>query len=161
MRKVTCIDDSHSNVLEKGVTYYAFPHTASAYYVSKFPREGASFGAFQRDRFEFAAEQQEQQLVERPSLDDGHIVQARYIGNNPHFKRDVIFIRKTHGPYASPNMVYVYADEKGKVALGGQRITDFEITAQSEIKLEVKAEFKVEILPPDPPQQYEQLTLMI
>lgn len=159
MQKVTCVDDSHSNILEKGVTYYAFPNTASAYYVSKFPREGASFGAFQRERFELVVEQQEEQPVERPSLDDGHIVQARYIGDNPHFKRDVIFIRKTYGPYASPNMVYVYADAAGKVALGGQRITDFEITVQPQIKLEVKAEVKVEILPPDPPQQYEQLAL--
>lgn len=159
MQKVTCVDDSHSNVLEKGVTYYAFPHTASAYYVSKFPHEGSSFGAFQRDRFELVVEQQEQQPMKQRSLEDGHIVQARYLGNHPHFKRDVIFIRKTYGPYASPNMVYVYADAEGKVALGGQRITDFEITVQPERKLEVKAEVKVKILPPDPPQQYEQLAL--
>lgn len=155
---VVCIDDSCSNTLAKGTVYYAFSHTDSAYYISHFPRKGSHFGAFQRERFEGFVEN------ESPSaeaINNRIIYQANYIGECRHYKRALIFIGDTYGPYKTASSVYVYADAEGKKVLGRASKKDFVNLREPVMDTQFDVGVKVAILPPEPAEKFEQLVLMI
>ena len=158
-----CVDASASNVLQKGERYYLFSSSAGYVYASRFPRKQSHFGCFQQSRFEIM----EQPVVERTRntiLQEGLIYSARYTGQLKHFLSvAVIYIGSTHGPYYHENNCYVYADFAKTKLLGRGTIRDFEkveaVHAPVVCTEERTLDVKVSILPPDPEEEFEQLTL--
>jgi hypothetical protein len=83
-----CIDIGNSAVLQKGDSYYLFPHGDKHYYVSKFPNKNAHKGCFHAELFQLINDinwPHEPEAI-TPELEREKIYKAPLVWRNPGYK---------------------------------------------------------------------------
>jgi hypothetical protein len=102
--KGVCIDIGNSAVLQKGESYYLFPHGDKHYYVSIFPNKNAHKGCFHAELFQLAREndwpEEPEEIV--PELDREKVYEAQLVWRSPGYKskelrKYYLKPKRTHG----------------------------------------------------------------
>lgn len=178
MYTVICNDANSSNTLKQGERYYAFPHGEKHFNVSIFKNAKACFGTFERKRFKITSSELTESRTTAFKYEYDKMYVAKLKVPTRHFEAlegDTVFIVFDA---ASQDSATVYSDAAKTKCYGRMALVAFdnieeaakpdpEAAAPKEKKApkkQAKPEREkptvfIKILPPDPPCNYEQLSL--